>query len=272
MRIWDDGKTVLAISDAGSWISFKLIEKKGQLTGVKGIALAPILDTKGVAGTKKDRDAEAVTIEMGSTVTVAFEGQNALWRYFDIDPAKPNSFSAAAISSEMPDYMKLWPGNGGPEVYDSGLFSGSRGASYRAPKPQTLSIAEDAFDDDSTTPGFVQGSAPKLFRYAPPPGFKPTDAQLLSDIDALVLHRRFSPMTGVGASVGIADLANLKPGAKITPREIARLEPPMSVDNMEGISYVERDGKKFIYIISDDNFSGLQRTLLMKFEWVAAGK
>ncbi len=269
MRLWHDGKTILAVSDAGSWISFKLIEKKGQLIGATGIALAPILDIKGIAGTKKGRDAEAITVQIGSSSIIAFEGQNALWRYFDIDPTKPKTFSAPAIAQEMPDYMKLWPNNGGPEVYDSGLFSGSRGASYFAPKPQSISIAEDAFDDNGTTPGYLEHPEKILFAYNPPPGFKPTDAQLISDKDALVLHRRFSPMTGVAASIGLVDLVSASTGAKITPREIARLEPPMSVDNMEGISYIERGGKKYIYIISDDNFSGLQRTLILKFEWTA---
>jgi hypothetical protein len=272
MRIWDDGKTVLAISDAGSWISFKLIEKKGQLTGVKGIALAPIRDKDGKAGVKKDRDAEALATHSFNSTIIAFEGQNALWSYFNIDPASSDSFDGAAISIQFPDYMKLWPGNGGPEAFDVGSFSGSRGASYIGPKPQLIALAEDAFGDDGTTPGYIEHPEKILFKYMPPPGFKPTDAQLISDLDALVLHRRFSPMTGVGASIGLLDLTAIKKGGLIKPLEIARLEPPMSVDNMEGISYVERNRKKFIYIISDDNFSGLQRTLLMKFEWVGAGK
>ncbi|WP_255413045.1 hypothetical protein [Erythrobacter sp. KY5] len=31
-------------------------------------------------------------------------------------------------------------------------------------------------------------------------------------------------------------------------------------------------GRTFLYIVSDDNFSSSQRTLLMKFEWVGAGR
>ena len=52
--------------------------------------------------------------------------------------------------------------------------------------------------------------------------------------------------------------------------EVARLAAPLSVDNFEGIA-VRRDGTRdFVYLISDDNFLGLQRTLLLKFELLSA--
>ncbi|MBT3627577.1 MAG: esterase-like activity of phytase family protein, partial [Rhodospirillaceae bacterium] len=43
--------------------------------------------------------------------------------------------------------------------------------------------------------------------------------------------------------------------------------PPLTVDNMEGIA-VRRDGAghTLVYLVSDDNFSVLQRTLLLMFE------
>lgn len=53
----------------------------------------------------------------------------------------------------------------------------------------------------------------------------------------------------------------------ILPDMTIRLAPPLAVDNFEGIATrVNADGSRLIYIISDDNFSGRQRTLLYKFE------
>jgi hypothetical protein len=58
--------------------------------------------------------------------------------------------------------------------------------------------------------------------------------------------------------------------------EVARLEPPLSVDNFEGID-ARRDasGRTLVYLLSDDNNCaktdagrggpGLQRTLLLLF-------
>ena len=47
---------------------------------------------------------------------------------------------------------------------------------------------------------------------------------------------------------------------------IARLAPPLTVDNMEGIAIRREGGRTFVYLISDDNQSKVQRTLLLKFE------
>jgi hypothetical protein len=58
-------------------------------------------------------------------------------------------------------------------------------------------------------------------------------------------------------------------------REIARLEPPLTLDNFEGME-VRRDarGRTLVYLLSDDNNcakrpgatrAGLQRTLLLQF-------
>ena len=51
------------------------------------------------------------------------------------------------------------------------------------------------------------------------------------------------------------------------PKVEFRLAPPLAVDNFEGISVQKTPaGNTQIYIISDDNYSGRQRTLLYHFE------
>jgi len=52
----------------------------------------------------------------------------------------------------------------------------------------------------------------------------------------------------------------------VTPRRLALLEPPLTLDNFEGVAAVENpDGTTGLWMISDDNFSRRQRTLLMAF-------
>jgi hypothetical protein len=47
-----------------------------------------------------------------------------------------------------------------------------------------------------------------------------------------------------------------------------RFAPPLTTDNYEGIAALPRpDGSVRFYLISDDNFSRLQRTLLLAFDW-----
>lgn len=40
------------------------------------------------------------------------------------------------------------------------------------------------------------------------------------------------------------------------------------IDNMEGLSVHQEEGRKILTLISDDNFSFLQRTVLLEFELI----
>ena len=64
-------------------------------------------------------------------------------------------------------------------------------------------------------------------------------------------------------------LTGLKPGAVIDGPAIFEADLGYEVDNMEGID-VHRDaaGDLILTMISDDNFSMLQRTLLLQFKLV----
>ncbi|HEX9880418.1 MAG TPA: hypothetical protein VGB25_09515, partial [Candidatus Binatia bacterium] len=64
---------------------------------------------------------------------------------------------------------------------------------------------------------------------------------------------------------------DLKAGARLRGKEILLLAPPLEVDNFEGAA-VHRDPEKgtFIYLVSDDNYSPLQRTLLLQFRLIEA--
>jgi hypothetical protein len=65
-------------------------------------------------------------------------------------------------------------------------------------------------------------------------------------------------------------------GTRVTLRiftgttEVARMEiaPPLTIDNFEGVAAVPRgDGRTRFYLLSDDNGSDSQRTLLLAFDW-----
>ena len=84
-----------------------------------------------------------------------------------------------------------------------------------------------------------------------------------------MLNRRFTVLEGFAAAVTIIDPVAIAPGAVLVGEEIARLAPPLSVDNMEGLSITREGGRTIVWIVSDDNFSPLERTLLMKFVLLA---
>jgi len=58
---------------------------------------------------------------------------------------------------------------------------------------------------------------------------------------------------------------DLRPGAKLMGKELLKLEQPLAAENYEGIA-VERTAKgTVIFVISDDNYSSFEQTLLLQF-------
>ncbi len=88
----------------------------------------------------------------------------------------------------------------------------------------------------------------------------------LPDGDLLVLERRLTLMQGLAARVRHILAADLKAPGPVKARNIATLSYPYNIDNMEGIATRQGPGgETYVYLLSDDNYLSLQRTLLMMF-------
>jgi len=97
--------------------------------------------------------------------------------------------------------------------------------------------------------------------------FRPTGAALLPSGDVLLLERRYTLLGGLGARVSRIAAATIRPGARLAPKTLAELAPPLTLDNFEGIAaHRAADGTTRITLLSDDNFNAFQRTLLVQFE------
>ena len=96
-----------------------------------------------------------------------------------------------------------------------------------------------------------------------------SDLALLPAGDMLVLERKFSWTTGLFIRMRSIALGDLRPGALVKGPVLFEADLRHSIDNMEGLS-VHRgpDGETIITMVSDDNFSALQRTLLLQFTLV----
>ncbi|WP_164158150.1 esterase-like activity of phytase family protein, partial [Sandarakinorhabdus rubra] len=97
------------------------------------------------------------------------------------------------------------------------------------------------------------------------PGFSPTDAAPLPDGRLLLLHRLYNGVSNA-AAITLVDLPAIRAGRPAPGRLLARWgrEGPWPVDNMEGLALTREQGQPVLYVVSDNNFSGLQRTLLMR--------
>ena len=66
----------------------------------------------------------------------------------------------------------------------------------------------------------------------------------------------------------LAPAASVAPDAQLAGRELAILRSPLPVDNFEAVAArPASDGSVLIYVLSDDNFSAAERTLLLQFRW-----
>jgi hypothetical protein len=115
----------------------------------------------------------------------------------------------------------------------------------------------------------VGGPSPGQFAVRRTNNFDISDAVLLPTGDLLILERKFSWLAGVGIRIRRIPLAQLAPGAVIDGPSIFDADLGHEIDNMEGIdAHVTPEGDTVLTLISDDNFSMLQRTLLLQFTLV----
>jgi len=156
--------------------------------------------------------------------------------------------------------MRRWNSNSGPEgmvrLPDGRFLVFSEGPSDSRPLSDAILFGGDPAD--STSPA-------ALLHYRRVPGYRVSDAAALPDGRLLILNRRFEWLEGFSLVLTIADGRSLRAGATIEGREIAQLQPPLTIDNMEGVSATIENGRTIVWLVSDDNFTPLQRTLLLKF-------
>ena len=182
---------------------------------------------------------------------VSFEHHHRIWRY----PPALHLGAARAQPLHLPDRLRRLPQNGGFEAM-APLADGS-----------LLLVFEKLRNDRGDFVGWIwrQGGASEL-SYAATGLFHPTDFALLPGGDVLALERRFTLVGGASARLQRISKTQIRAGARLEGREIARLELPLTVDNFEGLAVGEESsGSLSVYLISDNNFSIWQRTLLMQF-------
>ncbi len=85
----------------------------------------------------------------------------------------------------------------------------------------------------------------------------------------LLLERRFSWLTGIAMRLRRIAISDIAPGALVDGTDLLFADLGHQIDNMEGLSvHAASNGNTVLTLISDDNFSILQRTVLLQFRLV----
>jgi hypothetical protein len=245
----EPGGTLLALNDHAVLFRFAPPQDGG---GAGSVAIRPLRQGPGNLARKVNRDSEALAVDNGQ-LWIGYENSNEVWRYAAGD------LSAAAKAA--PPSMRKWQLNRGAE------------AMLRFPDGRFLLVSEDEDDAGISAavlflgdPTISQTRALPL-RIDPPAGQRVTDAASLPDGRLLFLTRGIGVWSGWTARLLIGSLPAAGSNA-ITTQEVASFESPLTRDNMEGLAVTIEAGRTIVWLASDDNLLSLQRSLLLKFEWV----
>jgi hypothetical protein len=262
--LWEAGcNRLLAVSDSGAWFVLEPREVGERLEGIAAAWIAPVLGPDGKPPASKwAADAEALARPSDGSTWVFYEQEHRGERHAAVSACRPDSLALAPDRRWTPPGSESWPGNGGMEAV------AALGAELRV-------LAEAVPGEAGGRLGLAgaPGGPMARFSWQSPEGYQPTAMDQLEPggPTMLVLHRRFSPLEGASALLAEGEMgAGLSDAVR--PREIARFAAPLLVDNMEALAIRREGERRFVYLVSDDNFNALQRTLLLKFELLPAAE
>jgi len=241
LEVLADGRFV-AVTDEGDLVKGRLVlDAAGRPTGFSGVTLAPLTnpERKPLSGAKSDSDAEGLALRANGDLMVSFERNHRIWLY----PA------AGGRPHAVPSPAAPFPENDGMEALAVDPVAGPD--AYLVGREDTRETWTCRLSG-GCTPGFrVDGDARGSL----------VAARALPGGRWAFLLRHFSPASGVTIWIRVTD----RSGRVLDGYEIRR---PATVDNFEGLAALPRqDGTVRFYIVSDDNVSSLQRTLLLAFDW-----
>ena len=250
------GERFIAVSDHGSWFSGRILYRGGAMTGLDDVEAAPLLGPDGRPITARGWfDSEAIALD-GNLAYVALERVNQVLRY---DFSKGFTRARGEVVPLPPAARKL-PYNKGLEA----LVMVPKGL----PLAGTLiAISERGLDTAGNLSAFlIGGSTPGAFAIKRGSRYDVTDAALLPGGNMLLLERRFGWDTGLAVRIRRIALGEIKPGALADGAVLFEADLGYEIDNMEGLSVHRAAGGEIVLtLVSDDNFSVIQRTLLLQF-------
>jgi len=260
IRLDAKGERFISFSDKGTWFTGSIVYRGRAMSGLADVEAAPMLGPDGRPITTRGWfDSESIALD-GSLVYIGLERVNQVLRF---DFSKGFTRARGEVVPLPPAAGKL-PFNKGLEA----LAFVPKGM----PLAGTLiAISERGLDANGNLIGFlVGGPSPGQFSVRRTDKFDISDAVLLASGELLVLERKFSWLSGIGIRIRRIALTSLAPGAVVDGPSIFAANLGEEVDNMEGIdAHLTPEGDTVLTMVSDDNFSLLQRTLLLQFTLVA---
>lgn len=246
---------LLAVSDAGRVLTGRIVEdERGRLVGLRQASLAALPGLRGrPLWDKVESDSESLAPLADGSFLLGFERNHRIWRY-----RQSGGRLVRPVPVAGPSELRNAPANQGLE------------ALARLADGRVLALTEGWEEEAAAVRGWVgRPGAWSRVTYPVEGYFRPSDATGTPAGDLLVLERSYDPdRVALGARLRLVRAADIRPDARLAGRLVAEIQPPLTTDNYEGVACVRgADGRTRVFVISDDNFTALQRTLLLAFAW-----
>jgi hypothetical protein len=259
LAIDEQSGMLTAVTDHGWWFRAKLVTERDRPTALLDAEMAPIIGPEGKPlGRTRRFDSESLAIHEG-VAWIGLERVHEILRFnFGRD-----GLAARGQSVPLPREVKTLPSNQSLEAVCYAAQGPARGT--------LIAIAERARKGDNLpTRGFiVQGAQKGAFDLKRYDDFDITDCAFTPKGDLIVLERRFGWFSGLSMRLRKIDPRTIKPDAVLDGDILFEAGGGTVVDNMEGLAITKNEkGETLLTLISDDNFSRLQKTVLLRFRLI----
>ena len=256
-----DGARFLSLTDQGSWLRGRIVYRgDGRPDGIADAEMAPMLgqDGKPLAA-RHWFDTESLAQGVDGMLYVGIERVEKIVR-FDF---RRDGFAAKGEPVQVPEDFKTFAFNKSLEC----LAAPPKGAPLAG---SLIAITERSLDAAGNHRSFVlKGAQVSRFTLKRSDDFDVSDCAVLPPADLLVLERRYSPLRGVAIRIRRIHLDDIREGAVVDGAQLFFADLGYQIDNMEGIGlHKNAQGETILTLVSDDNFSPIQRTLLLQFALV----
>jgi len=256
-----DGAHFLAVTDNGSWLKARIVyDASGKPVSIADAEMAPALGSDGTPLAAHGwHDLESLAAAGDGKFYVGIERVERIVR-FDL---RKGGLEARGAPIKVPPDFRTFKYNKSLEC----LAVPPEGSPHGG---DLITVTERSLDSQGNHRAFIlNGDRVERFSVKRSNDFDISDCAVLAPGDLLLLERSFSLTAGVGMRLRRIPLASLKDGALVDGPVLATADMGYQIDNMEGIG-VHRTpgGETVLTLVSDDNFSPIQRTLLLQFTLV----
>ncbi|HEX8048700.1 esterase-like activity of phytase family protein [Rhizobium sp.] len=257
IRFRPDQRRFISVLDTGHWLTGTIErDEDARLKGITDARIMPMVDRRGVTDAGKGAmDAEGLALK-DDHVLVSYE------QYHRVDAYPDPGFETSPPDGTIPILIprKELRANRSLEVLTVAPQSGPLAGA-------TVIVAEDSLDEQGNMlAAILDGPLKGRFTVKHGDDFDASDGVFLPDGDLLLLERRFDLAHGIGVRIRRIAGGDIRPGAVVDGPVIFEANSSYQIDNMEGLdAFRAADGTIHLIMVSDDNHSILQRSLMLEF-------